>query len=458
MTDYAISRNPTNGEILTCYAMQNARELEQTLNRCARGFDLWRNTDIDQRRHVLSQLGKQLRQRRDELAHMITLEMGKPITQARGEIVKCADLCDWYVTKGAAILAPQATQVENQQAWQEFRPLGVVLAVMPWNFPFWQVLRGAVSILLAGNAYLLKHAPNVMGCAYLLRDLFAATDLPDGVFDIINVGNDGVSTVINDPRISAVAVTGSVRAGAAIAAQAGAALKKTVLELGGADPFIVLADADLDEAVKAAVVGRFQNSGQVCMAAKRFILEASVATEFEARFVAAVETLPIGDPLDESNYIGPMARFDLRDELDRQVKKSLREGARLVTGGEKLAGKGNYYAPTILADISADMTAFREELFGPVAALTVARDAEHALHLANNSDFGLSATLWTADSVLADQMAARLESGGVFINGYGASDPRVTIGGVKKSGYGRELSHFGVHEFCNIQTVWKNRR
>ncbi|WP_130835826.1 aldehyde dehydrogenase family protein [[Erwinia] mediterraneensis] len=458
MTDYAISRNPTNGEILARYMMQSTTELEQALNHSARGFSLWRNTGLNQRLQVLSQLGDQLRQRRDELAHMITLEMGKPIAQARGEITKCADLCDWYVSQGAGILAPQATQVENQQAWQEFRPLGVVLAVMPWNFPFWQVLRGAVSILLAGNAYLLKHAPNVMGCAYLLRDLFAATDLPEGAFDIINVDNNGVSAAINDPRIAAVAVTGSVRAGAAIAAQAGAALKKTVLELGGADPFIVLADADLDEAVKAAVAGRFQNSGQVCMAAKRFILEAPVAAEFETRFVAAVKALRIGDPLDETNYIGPMARFDLRDELDNQVKKSLQEGARLVIGGEKLAGKGNYYAPTILADVSENMTAFREELFGPVAALTVARDAEHALQLANNSEFGLSATLWTADMALADEMAARLETGGVFINGYGASDPRVTIGGVKKSGYGRELSHFGVHEFCNIQTVWKNRR
>ncbi|WP_293649350.1 aldehyde dehydrogenase family protein, partial [uncultured Pantoea sp.] len=326
------------------------------------------------------------------------------------------------------------------------------------NFPFWQVLRGAVGMLLAGNTYLLKHAPNVMGCASLMAQLFDATDLPKGAFASVNVDNDGVSTAIKDPRIAAVAVTGSVRAGSAIAAQAGAALKKTVLELGGSDPFIVLADADLDEAVKSAVAGRYQNTGQVCMAAKRFIVEAAIADEFEARFSAAVQALTMGDPLDEKNYLGPMARFDLRDELHKQVEQSLREGARLVLGGEKIAGEGNYYAPTILSDVTTEMTAFREELFGPVAAIAIARDADHALAIANDSEFGLSATVWTGDSAMADRLADRIETGAVFINGNGASDPRVTIGGVKKSGYGRELSHFGVHEFCNIQTVWKNRR
>ncbi|ORM88349.1 succinate-semialdehyde dehydrogenase [Pantoea allii] len=387
---------------------------------------------------------------------MITLEMGKPVAQARGEILKCANLCDWYAEHGPAMLADQPSQVPD--AWQSFRPIGVILAVMPWNFPFWQVLRGAVGMLLAGNTYLLKHAPNVMGSATLMAELFDATDLPKGGFNVINVDNEGVSAAIKDDRIAAVAVTGSVRAGAAIAAQAGAALKKTVLELGGSDPFIVLADADLDEAVKSAVTGRYQNTGQVCMAAKRFIIEASIADEFEKRFVDAVKSLKIGDPLDEQTFIGPMARADLRDELDEQVKASLREGARLVLGGEKIAGQGNYYAPTILADVTNDMTAFRQELFGPVAAIAVANDAQHALEIANNSDFGLSATVWTADEEVAARMSDELEVGAVFINGNGASDPRVTIGGVKKSGYGRELSHFGVHEFCNVQTVWKNRR
>ncbi|MGP2414056.1 aldehyde dehydrogenase family protein [Pantoea ananatis] len=456
MTDFAVSRNPTTGDILASYPMQNTAELEQALSTSAAAFKKWRKSSMASRVTVLRQLGHQLREREPELTRMITLEMGKPVAQARAEILKCANLCDWYAEFGPAMLEDKPSQVPD--AWQSFRPIGVILAVMPWNFPFWQVLRGAVGMLLAGNTYLLKHAPNVMGSATLMAEVFDATDLPKGGFNLINVDNEGVSTAIKDDRIAAVAVTGSVRAGAAIAAQAGAALKKTVLELGGSDPFIVLADADLDEAVKSAVTGRYQNTGQVCMAAKRFIIEASIAEAFEARFVEAVKALKIGDPLNEDTYIGPMARADLRDELDQQVQASLREGARLVLGGEKIAGQGNYYAPTILSDVTSEMTAFRQELFGPVAAIAVARDAEHALEIANNSDFGLSATVWTGDEHMAARMSEELEVGAVFINGNGASDPRVTIGGVKKSGYGRELSHFGVHEFCNVQTIWKNRR
>ncbi|RKT90618.1 UNVERIFIED_ORG: succinate-semialdehyde dehydrogenase [Pantoea allii] len=456
MTDFAVSRNPTTGDILASYPMQNTAELEQALSTSAAAFKKWRKSSMASRVTVLRQLGHKLREREPELTRMITLEMGKPVAQARAEILKCANLCDWYAEFGPAMLEDKPSQVPD--AWQSFRPIGVILAVMPWNFPFWQVLRGAVGMLLAGNTYLLKHAPNVMGSATLMAELFDATDLPKGGFNLINVDNEGVSTAIKDDRIAAVAVTGSVRAGAAIAAQAGAALKKTVLELGGSDPFIVLADADLREAVKSAVTGRYQNTGQVCMAAKRFIIEASIAEAFEARFVEAVKALKIGDPLNEDTYIGPMARADLRDELDQQVQASLRKGARLVLGGEKIAGQGNYYAPTILSDVTSEMTAFRQELFGPVAAIAVARDAEHALEIANNSEFGLSATVWTGDEHMAARMSEELEVGAVFINGNGASDPRVTIGGVKKSGYGRELSHFGVHEFCNVQTIWKNRR
>ncbi|MEZ3414937.1 aldehyde dehydrogenase family protein [Pantoea dispersa] len=458
MTDHVISRNPTSGEIIATYPLQSAAELETALQQSASAFAQWRNTEMAQRVKVLRQLGEQLRQRQDQLATLATLEMGKPIAQARAEVLKCASLCDWYAEHGPAMLADQPTLVENQQAWQSFRPLGVILAVMPWNFPYWQVLRGAVSMLLAGNTYLLKHAPSVMGCARLMQELFTATDLPRSAFNVINVDNDGVSAAIKDPRVAAIAVTGSVRAGGAIAAQAGAVLKKTVLELGGADPFIVLADADLDAAVASAVTGRYQNSGQVCMAAKRFIIEESIAEAFEARFSAAVQALKVGDPLQEETYIGPMARYDLRDELDHQVQETLQQGARLVLGGHKIEGVGNYYAPTILADVTPAMTAFRQEIFGPVAAITVARDAQHALQLANDSEFGLSATVWSGNEALARELAEQLETGAVFINGNGASDPRVAIGGVKKSGYGRELSSFGVHEFCNIQTVWKNRR
>ncbi|KMV67253.1 aldehyde dehydrogenase family protein [Rosenbergiella epipactidis] len=452
------SRNPANGQLIKEYPFVSQSECEAIVRRTAEAQKTWREVSLEERRNVLLQLAAALRERNEELAAMATREMGKPITQSRAEVNKCAQVCEWYAEHGPAALAPQPTLVENKKAWQEFRPLGTILAVMPWNFPYWQILRGAAGMLLAGNTYLLKHAPNVMGCAYLMKDIFDKLDAPAGIFDIVNIDNDGVSALIADSRVAAVAVTGSVRAGSAIAAQAGAALKKTVLELGGSDPFIVLADADLDEAVKAAVIGRYQNTGQVCMAAKRFIIEESIAQQFEQKFTQAIADLSMGDPTLDTTYLGPMARYDLRDELHQQVEKTLAEGARLVCGGEKVAGEGNYYAPTILAEVGETMTAFREEVFGPVATLTVARDAQHALELANNSDFGLAATVWTADNAVADQITRQLETGAVFVNGYGASDPRVTIGGVKKSGYGRELNHFGLHEFCNIQTVWVDRR
>jgi succinate-semialdehyde dehydrogenase len=329
---------------------------------------------------------------------------------------------------------------------------------MPWNFPIWQVLRGAVPALIAGNTYVLKHAPNVMGSAYLLLEAFKNADFPEGVFEVLNVTPDGVSTAIADPRIAAVTLTGSVRAGMAIGAQAGAALKKCVLELGGSDPFIVLNDADLDEAVKAAVIGRYQNTGQVCAAAKRLIVEQGIVEEFTRKFVEATGKLVVGDPLATDTYLGPMARFDLRDELDQQVRATLEEGATLLMGGKKAQGPGNFYEPTVFANVTDQMTSFKQELFGPVASIITARDAAHALELANDSEFGLAATVFTANVALAHQMADELETGGVFINGYSASDPRVTFGGVKKSGFGRELSHFGVREFCNAQTVWLDRR
>lgn len=454
---HAISVDPTTGETLAMMPWASADDIENALTLAARGLEEWKRTTVAFRAQKLRDIGQALRNRTEEMAHSISREMGKPIRQARAEVAKSAALCDWYAEHGPAMLNPEPTLVENQQAVIAYRPLGTILAVMPWNFPLWQVLRGAIPILLAGNGYLLKHAPNVIGCAERIAQIFADAGIPAGVYGWVNASNDGVSQMINDPRIAAVTVTGSVRAGAAIGAQAGAALKKCVLELGGSDPFIVLNDADLDLAVKAAVAGRYQNTGQVCAAAKRFIVEEGIAGEFTERFVAAASALKMGDPLAEENDLGPMARFDLRDELHQQVEASIAEGARLLLGGEKLAGEGNYYAVTVLGDVTPEMTAFRQELFGPVAAITVAKNAEHALHLANDSDFGLSATLFTARDALAQEMASRLECGGVFINGYSASDPRVAFGGVKKSGFGRELSHFGLHEFCNVQTVWKNR-
>lgn len=455
---HAISVNPTTGETLSSVPWASEQQVDAAIALAEQGYRQWRNVSVAERAATLRNVGSAMRARGEALAQMISREMGKPIAQARGEVAKSANLCDWYAEHGPAMLNTEATLVEDNKAVIEYRPMGAILAVMPWNFPVWQVLRGAVPILLAGNSYLLKHAPNVLGSAAMIGEIFAAAGVPDGVFGWVNATNDGVSQMINDPRIAAVTVTGSVRAGKAIGAQAGAALKKCVLELGGSDPFIVLNDADLDEAVKAAVIGRYQNTGQVCAAAKRFIVEAGIAEAFTQKFVAAAAALKMGDPRDEQNYIGPMARFDLRDELHEQVSATLKEGATLLLGAEKIEGAGNYYAPTVLGNVTAEMTGFREELFGPVATITEARDADHALALANDSEFGLSATVYTTSEAQAQRFADELECGGVFINGYCASDARVAFGGVKKSGFGRELSHFGLHEFCNVQTVWRDRR
>lgn len=456
--EQAISRNPATGEIIGRYPFDPDAALHAALTRTASAGRVWRATSVARRAHGLRQLAQQLRAASEELVRTMTAEMGKPIKQARAEVEKCALLCEWYAEHGPGFLEPVPSAVPNGSARQEYRPLGAVLAVMPWNFPVWQVLRGAAAMLLAGNTYVLKHAPNVMGCAYQLRDIFARTDILPGVFEVINIEPRRVAGVIEDDRIAAVAVTGSVRAGSAIARIAGGALKKCVLELGGSDPFIVLADGDIEQAVRSATLGRFQNTGQVCVAAKRFIIEASIAGEFEACLVDAVQSLSIGDPTRESTFIGPMARYDLRDELHDQVRRSLAEGARLLVGGDRLTGEGNFYAPTVLTNVVPGMTAFREELFGPVAAIIEAEDAGHAIELANDSEFGLGGTIWTRDVERANELAGRLETGGVFINGDFATDPRVAVGGVKKSGYGRELSSFGVHEFCNIQTVWVDRR
>ncbi|ROL70670.1 aldehyde dehydrogenase family protein [Pseudomonas vranovensis] len=454
---HALSINPANGEQIGHYAYESDAVLDAALRRAAQGFAAWRRTPVAARTALLLALAGALRNNAEAMARMITDEMGKPVAQARGEIEKCAQLCEWYAINGPAMLEAEAAPVPVGKARIEYRPLGPLLAVMPWNFPIWQVLRGAVPALLAGNTYVLKHAPNVMGSAYLLLEAFQRAGFPEGVFEVINVTPEGVSKAIADPRIAAVTLTGSVRAGTAIGAQAGAALKKCVLELGGSDPFIVLNDADLDEAVKAAVIGRYQNTGQVCAAAKRLIVEQGVVEAFTRKFVEATQALVMGDPHANETYIGPMARFDLREELDQQVQATLAEGATLLLGGGKVPGNGNYYQPTVLADVTDQMTSFRQELFGPVASIITARDARHALQLANDSEFGLASTIYTANAALAEQLADELDTGGVFINGYCASDPRVTFGGVKKSGFGRELSHFGVREFCNAQTVWVDR-
>jgi len=450
-TEAAISLNPATSEEIGRYAYDSEADLDRSLQITEAGFVQWSATSPHARAQTLSKMAAVIRSNLKSLAVMATREMGKPITQARAEVEKCAAVCDWYAEHGPAMLIDERTSIENDKAYVSYLPIGGVLAVMPWNFPYWQVMRGAIPIVLGGNAYVLKHAPNVMGCAYLLKQMWAEAGLPDGVFSVVNISNDLVSKAILDRRIAAVTVTGSVRAGSAIAAQAGAALKKSVLELGGSDPFIVLADADLEGAVRAAVVGRFQNTGQVCIAAKRIILERPIQQEFTERFVAAVQELKVGDPEDPDHYFGPMARYDLRDELAGQVQATIDRGAKVLMGGAKLSGPGNFYAPTILSDVVPGMVSFDQEIFGPVASLITADSAKHAIELANASDFGLSGAIWSANESNAKAFAREIQSGGIFVNGFSASDPRVPIGGVKKSGYGRELSHFGVREFLNAQ-------
>jgi succinate-semialdehyde dehydrogenase len=396
-----------------------------------------------------------LRERSEPFAALITAEMGKTLAAARGEVEKCAATIEWIADNGPAILADEPVNVDgDDEVHVSFLPIGTVLAVMPWNFPLWQVIRASGPIMLSGNGFMLKHAPNVMGSAYALQEAYEAAGFPKGLFTNLIADNDTVARTIEDPRIAAVTLTGSMRAGSAVAATAGKALKKSLLELGGSDAFIVLADANIDLAVKAAVEARFQNAGQVCLAAKRFILEAPIAEQFTRQFVAAVEQLKVGDPLDSAINVGPMARADLRDELDGQVRRTVAAGATLLLGGKKLDGPGNFYAPTVLADVKPGMAAFDEETFGPVAAITIAANAEDAILLANTSDYGLGGSLWTQDIPRAQRIARRLETGGVFINGFPATNARIPVGGVKKSGYGRELSHFGLREFTNPQAVW----
>ena len=452
----AISRNPATGELIQTYPFQTADEIEQMLVANKAAVELWRATSLADRSARYGRLAATLRDRSEALAQLATLEMGKTIGASRAEVAKCADTVAWMAEHGPAFLADEPVETDTEdRAYVSFLPIGTVLAVMPWNFAFWQVIRAAAPIMLSGNGFVLKHSPNVMGCAYALRDAYEASGFPLHLFAILNAGNDTVTTVIEDRRIAAVTVTGSMRAGSAVAATAGKALKKSLLELGGADAYIVLADADIDQAVAVGIEARYQNAGQVCLAAKRFILERPIADEFTRKYVEAVRKVKAGDPLDPATTIGPIARDDLRDGIHDQVERSVAAGATLLLGGDKADGPGFFYQPTVLGNVRPGMAAFDEEVFGPVAALVVAEDVDDAIRLANESDYGLSSNIWTRDLDQARSLARRIEAGGVFVNGFSASNPRIPVGGVKKSGYGRELSHFGLREFTNAQAVWQ---
>lgn len=445
---------PATGEVLETFESYSAAQINEILDEARNAFTRWRETTFAERGAILHKVATHLREHKEELAAAATEEMGKPIVEAEAEVEKCAWNCDFYADNAEKFLADEHVATNATDSYVSFQPLGVILALMPWNFPYWQVFRFAAPALMAGNTAVLKHASNVSRCALKIEQIFHESGLPHGAFRTVLIPGAETSSLIADRRIAAVTLTGSDAAGVAVASASGHALKKNVLELGGSDAFIVLEDADLDAAAQMAVRARYQNTGQSCIAAKRFIVVEAVADTFERKFVEAAAKLHVGDPFDRQTQVGPMARGDLRDALERQVAASVKMGARVLLGGKPLEGNGYFYAPTILTDITPEMPVFNEETFGPVAAVIRARDADHAVELANDSDFGLGGNLWTGNIERGRALARRIESGGVFINGITASDPRLPFGGVKRSGYGRELSSFGIREFVNIQTVW----
>ena len=454
--------NPATGAPLESYEETTTGQIERLLGQAHGAAASWRATVPVERAKALARLAAELRGHRDELASMATREMGKPLADSRAEVDKCAWACDWFAQHAPALLEPETVHTEAVRTRVRYDPLGVVLAIMPWNFPYWQVVRALAPAVAAGNVVVLKHAPSTTGCALLLADITAAAGLPDGVFSVIVASADRTPAVseriITDERVAAVTLTGSTGAGRAVAAIAGRALKKTVLELGGSDPFIVLADADLDAAAAWAVRSRFQNAGQSCIAAKRIIVEEPVAEAFTGRFLAAVDRLRLGDPSDPGVTVGPLAREDLRDALARQVSESVSLGARVLRGGRVPERPGFYYEPTVLDRVTPGMPILGEEVFGPAVPVLPAADADDAVRLANATSYGLGSNVWTADLDRGEAIAARLDAGHTAVNGMTASDPRLPFGGVKDSGYGRELSHHGLHEFVNIHTVVVNDR
>src|SRR5438105_3428567 len=442
--------NPTTGEVLETFEPYNERQINEALEQARHAFVRWRATPFAERANHLHSIASHLRDHQAELARLAVLEMGKSITEAEAEVEKCAWNCDYFAEHAQEFLREEHVATNATQSYIAFHPLGVILAVMPWNFPYWQVFRFAAPALMAGNTAVLKHASNVSRVALEIERIMQEAGLPRGVLRTVLVPGSETSKLIADDRIAAVTLTGSEAAGVEVAGASGRALKKTVLELGGSDPFIVLDDADLDQAAQVAVTARFQNNGQSCIAAKRFIVAESVAEAFEQKFVANTAKLKMGDPLEYSTQLGPLARKDLRDTLDQQVQQSIKQGAKVLIGGRPREGKGNFYEATILTNVTPEKPVFTDETFGPVAAVIRARDVEHAIELANDSKFGLGSNLWTRNIKLARELAARIEAGSVFINGMTASDPRLPFGGVKRSGYGRELSSFGIQEFVII--------
>lgn len=454
MSEMVWTVNPATEERIADYQRDSLESVEEKLAASANQFRRWRATTVDARAAFLNRLGDALDAESSIAAARVTAEMGKPITQAEAEIAKCVELCRCYAEHADALLARQDVATEARASYVRFDPLGPVLGIMPWNFPYWQVFRWGVPTLLAGNTLVLSHADNVLGAATHIQQLFAAADAPRGLFELLNVTNDRAKTAIEDPRIRGVSLTGSVRAGRAVASMAAAKIKPTVLELGGSDPCLVLADADLDSHFDAIVHARFQNSGQTCIAAKRYLVEAQIADEFRDRLVAAVDCMATGDPTVRETSVGPLARRDLVELLGTQVDRARGEGLSILRGGRRLPQRGYYYEPTILDGVRPDHVPFREELFGPVASLCVCESVDQMVEWANATDYGLSASVWTRDLDRGEALAADLEVGCVFVNQAVKSDMRLPFGGVKDSGYGRELGGYGVREFANAKTVF----
>ncbi|HKW59457.1 MAG TPA: NAD-dependent succinate-semialdehyde dehydrogenase [Candidatus Dormibacteraeota bacterium] len=448
------SVDPATGRELASFPEADSAAVEAAIAKAWEARHGWRDAGVAMRASLMRSVAGVLRADRSRYAALLTSEMGKPIVEAEAEIEKCAWTANWFAENAERLLADEPIESTGAESYVRFQPLGVILAVMPWNFPFWQAFRAGLPTLSAGNVMLLKHSSNVPQSALAIEEVFREAGVPEGVFQTLLIGSAAVERVIADHRVAGVTLTGSDKAGSLVAESAGRALKKTVLELGGSDPFIVLADADLDTAATVACRARNQNNGQSCIAAKRFIVEEGVADEFERRFVSAVAALKVGNPMDRANHVGPLARQDLVEDLERQVNESVRLGARVLVGGRRINGSGYYFEPTVLGEVRAGMPVYHEETFGPVAALIRVKDADDALRVANDTDFGLGSNIWTGDVSRAKDLAERVEAGLVFINGMVASDARLPFGGMKRSGYGRELSEYGIKEFTNIQTVW----
>jgi succinate-semialdehyde dehydrogenase / glutarate-semialdehyde dehydrogenase len=446
--------DPTTGELLTRYEQQDDDELARRLARAWSGYEGWRARPMEERAAMLSPLADLLDERRDQLASVATVQMGKPITGARAEVEKCAWLARHYAERGPAYLEPDVVETEATRSYVRFDPLGPLLAIMPWNYPYWQVLRHTVPAAVAGNVILLKHANNVLGVAFAIAEVLVDAGFPEEFLQVLVVDHDQVNGVIADERIRGVTVTGSVGAGQAVGENAGRNLKKTVLELGGSDPFVVLADADLDRAIEVGAASRLLNSGQSCISAKRFIVHESVHDAYVEGLWDEMDSYTVGDPQDESTQVGPLAREDLRDELHDQVQRAVKDGAQVVGGGAVPDRAGFFYPPTVLADVGPQNPAGCEELFGPVAAVMSFRDDEEAVRLANASPFGLGASVWTEDLERGQRLAAEIDAGVVSVNELVKSDPRLPFGGVKESGFGRELGELGAREFTNQKTVW----